>query len=291
MTLTQLQNTLNNWFGIDNNTSATILITVIIFVIGLSFTEVLKSLNAIIQRKRIRNMCKINFKDLELGIKKQEKAYLKYIESLTFSNRRGFNFSEVEITPIVALQEIGFTKIYESYFTGIENIFINKNKLRAFKKLWSIIVVIPIWQEKIKSYSNQQLANYNEWNDKRNLSLRKFNKLCDAFIFDKEIDNSPDLELINFVNKIIQIRHEYTLQGDITNPETVENFWVQPMLKLNRVENQNPIVHELIDFLLTASHEYKNMVQILEIGKKQTFIFYLNFKCKAKQINIIGNKF
>lgn len=282
-----LQKILNDLLGIDNNTSATIIITLIIFGIGLIFTQISKSIGSYIQRKRVKRICSINFESLEIGIKKESKAYQNLIESLRFENKHGWDFSQVHITSLDALREFGYINIYNAYFTGVENIFSRKIKLKAFQKFWSTLVIIPLWQKTMKSFINDQLKNYNEWNGKRIDSLMAFNKLCDSYIYQFAEKLIDDINLKTYILELDNIRVNLQNQADFTNPETIENILVQPVLKLNRNTKNIEIIHEFNKFLLSTSLGYRNMKQILETSQNQTLSFYHDFRGREKLIRLV----
>lgn len=280
-----LQNLINGWFKVDSNTSATIIITVLVFISGIIFTEIIKELSAYFKRRKIRKICNYNFKNLENGIEKQSKYYLKYCESLNFKNTSGFKFTSIIIHSIYIFENIGYPNIYEAYFFGFENLFKGKKELKAFSKLWSCVIAMQQWQDQMKDIMQNQIQNFNKWNDFRNTSLAEFYKIFDPLIV-KLLDPNIPIYLAEYLLQLDEIQVVFQKSDDNRNPVIVQNLMVLPTLEINRQFKHIPEIHNLNPHLLSSIMAFENMDRNLNHNLSQSKTYYFTFKGYSKLVKI-----
>ncbi|HET8829750.1 MAG TPA: hypothetical protein VFM79_10430 [Pelobium sp.] len=280
-----LQNLINNWFNVDSNTSATILITILVFISGILFTEILKELSSYFRRRKIRKICDFNFKNLETGIEKQSKYYLKYCESLNFQNTSGFKFTSIIIHSINIFENIGYSNIYEAYFFGFENLFKGKKELKAFAKLWSSVVAIPQWQNQMKDIMENQIQNFNKWNDFRNNSLAEFYKIFDPLLV---LVLNPDTStyLREYLLQLDEIQVNFQIKSNYRNLIIVQESMVLPTLEINRKFKHISETHNLNPHLLSSTMAFENMEKNLNHNLSQAKTYYFTFKGYSKLVKI-----
>lgn len=100
--LQTIQETINRLFRVQSQTSATIIISLSIFILGFAFTELIKGLGRISKRKTIKKMFFQCLDNLILQISTQGKSYASFSET--------FNLRSAESGSQYSLQTVNFIR-------------------------------------------------------------------------------------------------------------------------------------------------------------------------------------
>ena len=91
-----IQDFINVLFATDDNTSATIIITILVFGIGQIFVSASKTLESIDRRLKTKKVFKEVLKEAIKSIRKQSIQYDKTALSIDIGNAREFGIKKVE---------------------------------------------------------------------------------------------------------------------------------------------------------------------------------------------------
>lgn len=284
-----IQKYLELTFGIDANTSATLIITLFVFIVGLILQQGLRTFTNYLERKRTRKTFFFALEEFWLQVKKQSEEYLKISNGLRFDKENNFEFKKATISTITSLNELGFKNAYEALFHGPENwIKINsKVKMKAFNKIWNSIKSVEFWHEKSFQDIDFFITKYNLFNDRRNSALRNYRAFIEPIMHSFNGKNIPK-ELAFYLKKVDQIQFEWQKMPDRTRADIVNKHLIIPLRILNRKNQDKEIAVKMNDNLLESSLEYQNLINLLEVHKKQYKSYYRNFRqyyktCKKGQ--------
>jgi hypothetical protein len=121
-----------NWlcevFGTDENTSATILITVLVFGAGILSSMLIDFLRTWRRRNMLKSMVKLNIDGINRNIRNQGKGYRKTASQFSFDRTSHLTSTRIELSEIEILKEIGYDQIYQAYFFGFIILnYVNEN--------------------------------------------------------------------------------------------------------------------------------------------------------------------
>lgn len=281
-------NNIQEWvvstFGIDRNTSATILITLFVFVAGLFITLLFDAVKAGMIRRMRRRIVLLNIKDFIKEVGVQSGSYQKFQMQVTAMGDKTLAFLRSDISQISALKEVGYENMFSAFFPGFG--FLNsKMRLRAFSKLWQIIEVISYWQARSFKDYEDFLIQYNQFNDKRNEALSGYLRFIEPILLEAH-GQMIDATLSSFLNKVQAIHSNWQKQKSRRVPGIAHTTLVRPLLDLNK-EYKNSIVLEMNRFLLASSLHYENIKNLKQNTADQFFFYFILFKAKRKLLHKI----
>lgn len=204
--------------GVDPNTIATIFITLLVFIVGIMFQFLAVEFRNWHRRKNKRRIFSLSLKRHLKDIDQQLEGFVKSRASLSFSNRSRFLFYHNVLMPPDSFHNLDYQSIYNAYFTGIENWFRSKKRLKSFSEIWHALESLEFWSSAFIDLKNSFIEKYNLEGEKRTDAIEKYR----SFLQEKnyEFDNvSIPKELHNYLRVVFQIHSEWTKLTDRTSPE------------------------------------------------------------------------
>ncbi|MCH7514010.1 MAG: hypothetical protein IH947_08740, partial [Bacteroidetes bacterium] len=116
----KIQSYLQSLLGIDTNTSATIIIALIVFILGFGFTELSKSVSRFRSRRTVRQLFFYLLESLTIQIMKQVGAYEKTAMQFKFKSEKNFTITRATLAQVSKI-DIGYQETFVAFFKGIEN--------------------------------------------------------------------------------------------------------------------------------------------------------------------------
>lgn len=222
-------------FGIGNDTTATILVTIITFVIGFIINELIAAIKKFYQRRNHKQLLKLNLKNLLKGIYKQAIEYEKISNQLTIEHNGSFHFQINSIAATKIFYYLGYRNLYEAIFSGLENIrFINKtHKRTAFNHIWETLEFLTLFHESSFNMNKEFFELNAHINEQRNQSLGNAMKIIEEFrlvLHGTPIPTNLGEYFVAIEDIILNLRN----QENHTNPKIIQESFVEPVLQLNR---------------------------------------------------------
>jgi len=259
-------------FGITEVAVATITVTVIIFLSGLVFNNLITGIYAFNKRKTHRILSILNHRSLIADVARQSRCYKHLYDQIKIEREGAFHIKYQLMPALSAYKEIGYENLYKAYFNGIENIgfFNTTKKVRAFNSLWKNIERISNTHSSSIERSEKMVDYYAKLNEIRNESLGKAQANIENFRirFHRILEIKEPLGA--FYEKREKIIQTFLKNKNPQLAHTTEKY-VQDLLTLNR-ENVDLIQRyesdiksvELNSYLLDASLRFINMKNYLE---------------------------
>lgn len=142
---------LSKYLGIEKNPTATIIVSVAVFCLGIIINEVVKALNRFSERRIVREIVRRNYLIFKSYLHEQAKSLREFENFISEKGSPDFN---VYILPCSALdnyKDISYNNSFKSFFFGFENIRVcgNLKRIKAFDNLHNALSIIRIEQEKM----------------------------------------------------------------------------------------------------------------------------------------------
>lgn len=261
-------------FGIDENTSATIIITLVIATLGIAINLVFQFSSNLIKRWQRRRIFFIAIKRYSEQMLRQATGYSKTADKFKFENQERFGFFRIDLFPSQVLTDLGYKETYEACFSGVENVLRCKNKLRlkAFNKIWECIHSTDYLHNKSFEGMEKFIEQYNTINEVRNKALIAHQKYWEPIILAAD-GETVGRNIGTYLQGCDTIHVKWQNTEKKTRPDVIQRTLVLPLRIHNRKYKTQQIAQTMNYNLLTASAEYENQRMLLR-GNKQQFTIY-----------------
>lgn len=279
-------------FGIDANTSATIIITIIVFGIGQLFVAVSNLYNGYVERSSVRKMFRTILLEARKLCNKQSAVYRKTSVAYKNINYRIFEIDRSEYYHLELLNQIGFDKTYRSLFSGFENVFSNlfckKKRIRTFIRIWEILNLVDYWEQVAFKDANEVVDLYNKYNESRNEALLRYQQAIESRMQQYNMaGGAPSAVAAAYMEEIDAIHAAWQKTPNRTLPRTVHKKLIIPARIVNRQYIKAlDFVYPLNNHLLDASHHYESIYQLFNAKSVQFGWYSSSFSAYRKQLDI-----
>jgi len=278
-----------DYFGIDKNTSATIIITVLVFGAGVLTTLLVDFMKTWYRRRMLQEVLKLNLVDFAKSLEKQAVIYFDTATQFSFERQGPLESSRVEISQIQSIKEIGYDQSFQAFFYGIYNIVFFRRrrlKIKSFHKLWDAISSIAYWHDKSVKDFDFYLEQYNGYNEKRNRAIDSYRRFIELIFMNLNNQQLP-ARLGTYLQAIDTIHLAWQKKSNRTAPHIVQRHLVLPVRILNRKYQDVQLVSNINAYLLDASIHYENMSNLLSVKQKQYLYYGILFKGSCRLLKKI----
>lgn len=268
--------------GVDANTTATILITIFTFSVGLFATWFAGQIKVYKEKRSYKKSILLILKDFSKGCEKQTKVVAASLEKAGLKTGNDFNISYIPIGTLDYLSKIDFT-VFLKHF---EPIFYKKNYSKAASKLFSLIAQIKVQNDTIAGFSKMLFEDYRKHEKKFYVNVDKLRQIHDELVVSLNGKQLPpnDGELIQGYFRIFG---DWQKAGEKTDIISEQNEIVLRTLEINKKFQNLPLILKTNDIALKADIAYINIEKIegLLNDKFQDFIHF--HKRAYKLTNVI----
>jgi hypothetical protein len=280
--LTEFQEYLHCNFGIDSNTSASIIITLLVFIAGILTSEFLKLLSRLRERRAQRLAIASSIKHAITQSKKQIKSYEEIANEFTWTGNKHITLGRT----ILSKTDFNYKMLFDSYFVGIENLnLLRKKKSKALNRLWEALNSLEYWHERTFLDLDKFLEKYSEYNVVRNESLEEHRKLIESVLTSVTGTNLP-LQIGRYIQEIDNIHVAWQQTDNRTRPDIMQNVLVKPLLLHNREHPEIQLARRSSDLLLAVSFQFDNLESLLTAYNKQFINYARIFRYNYRTLEI-----
>jgi len=301
-----IQEFIERLFNISHDASATLIITITIFIFGYVFTVVAHLARSFFKRRAIKKVFLDNLNNFNKSIKWQQRNIEKTIESLNIEENTRWEFAGVQFYQISVFKEMTYTESFKAFFLGLENrkgvfVFIKrlrylfsrekrllyksstrymKLKSHAFNKLWENLSRVNRFSERTANEFQKHLATYNEHGENRNVAVDELRKLWeDIFSFTKKNQDHMSSREFEFSRQLDFITSQFQKipTRKRVEPYTTNRKLILPIRILGKkfqdIQNAQIITNKALE----AGHHYHEMEMLIRHFLNQYKIYLLEF--------------
>jgi hypothetical protein len=276
--------------GIDKNTSATIVLTLLIFILGYCISW----LNTAISNYKLRRNYRRIFNDVITSISQniqfQSKLFHEAHRIANIETIGNYNFKKGTITHLDSIDKLEFRDVYNSYLTGVENICLSKKKLKSFNKIYGRISLLKTIDSNLFSETDRMNDRYHESEQKWHESIDEMRQITDALHVQLNGQHFSERfsQYIEGMDRIILAWQQLENRTKTTN---VKRHFVDRLLEHNRLfQNQrfqgDSIILQTNTVLLNAQHHFDNMVGTLEVLSNSFLSYHRTFRATKKILDV-----
>lgn len=261
---------LQDYFGVNQDTSATIITTLLVFIVGFILTVLSRAILAYLKRRSTRLLILNFITNYCDQIENQSKGFAKSSEQFRFKDKSNYTMRIRAFTQL----DLGNSQVFEAFFTGIENIVCKKEsrnlKRKAFNKIWEILSSVEFWSKR----SIDDLKLFNERNDNhqdlRNAAIDQHRRLFERVMIETQNQTTNSKDFFEYLTLYDKVISDYQKLPNLTFPKVAHENLVLPLRKLNSSYGKMGflIALDLNDPLMTASHQYDNLENLLNEFRK-----------------------
>jgi hypothetical protein len=285
-----IQEWLNKTFHITNAESAPIMITLIVFIVGGAVTWFSRFISNIAGRNAIRKQFYHLTQSMIASSFIQAEKYKETAGNFTLKDVKPLVSSAVDFYQPAIVKDLGYLKIFESMFEGIENRFIfriwnRRSKLDAFYDCWNAFFSAQVWQDRANADIRIVLDNYNRLNESRNKGMFEFEKI--TYTLYQSIVGLPQAEHAKtYYNDVMRIKNNWAGMNDYVSPKVSYDHLVKPILDLSM--NNTFEGAQMIRFvLMEVEADYVNMDRMMGVYRQQ-FMNYADYLTKHAERMLSG---
>lgn len=283
--ISELLSSISTWLDIDNETVFTVVTTIFIFLSGELISHGKNIFFKWTENRKLRILFETNVNKFIDQVTQQSIEFDKVSKNVVFKSSINFEYKRVTISSIAVLNEIGYTKSYESYFSNVSMMNWNykDSKIEHFNTIWHSLKQVDFWHDQAYSSFYDFLKEFNIYNTNRNVVLEAIRKKIDIlFRAYHENGSNWSQEFIKYLNDIDKYYFEWQNMKDRNVPNNSHRYLVLRLRILNRKYKDIPYTAELNDLLLEESIIYSNLRNVLTVWSAQ-FLEYSNSFKKIKE--------
>jgi hypothetical protein len=256
----EFQKFLERLFHIDSNTSATIIITFLIFFLGYLVATSVRLVGKYFERRAKRKIFIGTLKTLIESLKKREETLATQLHYSQISNASDVVIAKIQFFQFDILSSIGYTTTFQSFFYGVEN-FLKCNKqlrTKAFIKVWENLANIQFWDQDMYEKMPPFRDEINRLNENMGESLQKYRHMYED-LFDQYQKGGGSVQERKFIEKIGAIVTSWQKLEDRRSAFNVNEFLSKPLTKLCTEFDSISVARELRKLTMNASVWYDNI--------------------------------
>jgi len=274
---------LNNIFGIENNVSVPILISLIVFLIGGLASYIFNKVREFSSRVRTRRIFYSLLHGVIINLKIKEKHTYKFYPEIRINHEGGWYLPYTTISYLETFFELDFNDIYFSFRKKFYwKLCSKKIRYRAFNRIWSILRNLRFFEAKLEQDLEKMINRFDSFHKEYGINLEEYRKYHDDLsrnIEGMEIPKS-ELTLYNYLmaQDKIWLDWQQLDEKKRTSFFITYNQLVKPVLELNRKNSDLPITQEADDLLLACTHQFIEMENTLNIYQEIFKQYYRTYR-------------
>jgi hypothetical protein len=276
-------------FNIDSNTSATLVITLSIFILGYLLNWINNIIVGLRTRRNYRKLFQAITDSIIYSIDLQSKNFVKAAKTLNINHQNDYFLQTVTITHLDNVDRLDFKLVYDSYFLGLENLF-SERKLKAFNKSFGRLALIKNTEERIPQELSSFIQKFNEHENKWNEAAEQIRQFYDNL--HRQVDGGTfPARVADYLTRMDRTIFRWQNLDGRTEYSILHNELINPLLTLNREFQDIGLTLNFNSLLLNASHHFDNMEKTLnvynEIFRNHSLTYRAANRILKKSISIL----
>lgn len=276
-----MQKIIEHFFGVNHDVSATIILTITVFVLGYLLNGLGNLGKKYFERRSTRKMVIASLKELKPTLDELAVLLGNFVVKVKHEPQSAWSIEYFLHYHPTAIKEIGYKSCFECFFFGIENAikFNSIHRRKNFSNMWTLLNGVDFMEKKIVSDFDNMSEKY------KSAVKAKAEALSDLGRSFREFLSDPNnLSAENYISELKPI-----LGSWFSKPETIklDHFYTHRQLVLKtRILNrkfQNEVDTQLIEKnCLRMSYCYVQVYEIINhtVNEYKRNIDYLDNSSK-----------
>jgi hypothetical protein len=274
---------INNTFGIKNDVSIPILISLIVFIVGGLASYVLHKIREFSSRIRTRKIFYSLLEEVIINLKVKEKHTYNFYPEIKTDHEGGWYLPYTTISFLETFFELDFNDIYFSFRKKFYWRFCSKKiSYTAFNRIWSILRNLRFFEQKLERDLQKMISRFDSFHKEYGIKLEEYRKYHDDLSRKTKGVEIPKSEkkLYDYLIALDKIWLEWQKLDEKkrTSFFITYNQLVKPVLELNRKNSDLQITQESSNLLLACEFQYIEMENTLNTYQKIFKQYYQTYR-------------
>lgn len=257
-----IQHFLKSLFKIDDNTSASIITTLTVFILGYLVASLIKNIGNYFGRQANRQLFLKCLSTVNDSIKKRQEVLKIQLEEIDIKKLKAVPMAKIQFFQIGILTSMGYKDSFQCFFAGFENIFrcrANK-KLRnkAFVKVWENMANIEFWENNMYEQIDPAQAEMNRITELMAKPLEEM-RIFYTDLFNKVNDSGISNAERVFIAQLQAVVDSWAKQPNNRNAYVVNEYLSKEIKLLCDKHCTLRFAIDLRHKAMAASHWYENL--------------------------------
>ncbi len=259
-----IQEFLNRAFHIDNNTSATIIITIVVFGLGQILISIVKLINSESNKVQTRALFSEGLEALIRASKIQARVYREVSDKISLDLALMPGFTKVSYNVTRILEELEFRDVYSAYNSSlVKNQFIKKIRRKAINKAYYIQANVAY----INDMAYKQFADY--LNNLNSAAKEKNTAVFELMKYMNDLDGKQvPLDNKEFAEGLSKIWSDDNFSGE-KSARQFNRAVIIPLRLHTRKFKHLPLAKDVQERLMMVSYHYAAMYGLTRGIKRQ----------------------
>ncbi|KQB99200.1 hypothetical protein [Pedobacter sp. Hv1] len=261
---------LSRYLGIDRNPTATIIVSVSVFCLGILINESLKAYGKYRERRAIREIVRRNYLIFKNYLFEQAENLKVFERQVSIKSSPNFNLYVNSCSALDNYREISYGNSFRAFFVGAENIRLRRNilKAQAFDNLYSSLSSIKIEQERMFPILARFQQDAAPIVTRLNLSMKDaFENIGDIYIKLKK--QPPNTSFVDWLNQREKLDEDYLAKPNSKGIVMVKKYFIAI---LNFEEANAEPITQILDVKEFWNYHHKIQVAIGDIDSLRILV-------------------
>lgn len=281
---------INNLFGIENEISVPILISLIVFIIGGLSSILLTSINNYFSRLQIRKSFTNIIEEITIKSKRKSNHIKLFFPTLNIENNNDWSLKFMKIPYLGLAFQQDLTSVFNSFRIKFKFRIRQKIRFKAYNKIWSYLENLRFYENRIitdferfgQNFNKHENAYYSHLEELRKENDKKLQPLIGQ---DLSKLGLPENES-RYIKERSEIFYKWQSIGESTrrNKSILFHSLVEPLYELNLKNQKVNLTIEQNTILLAAKHEYEQLEKLLSVNNRIFYDYYFSYKFSYRML-------
>jgi hypothetical protein len=274
---------INNTFGIKNDVSIPILISLIVFIVGGLASYILHKIREFSSRIRTRKIFYSLLDEVIKNLKEKEKNTKEFYPKIKTNHQGSWYLPYTTISFLETFFELDFNDIYFSFRKKFYWRLYSKDiSYRAFNRIWSILRNLRFFEQKLERDLEKMVNRFDSFHKEYGIKLEEYRKYHDDFSRKTNGTLIPksEIKLYDYIMTLDKIWLDWQKLDEKkrTSFFITYNQLVKPVLELNKKNSGIPITQESNNLLLACAFQFIEMENTLNVYHKIFKQYYRTYR-------------
>jgi hypothetical protein len=286
---------INKIFGIENEVSVPLVVSVIIFIVGGIFQILYKSIANYFTRRKIRQTFYTLLNKTKQDIFLKEKFIFKFYPKFSIQHKGNWLLDHKILGYLPNILALDFQEVYFSFRKEWTIFFWKyKKKDEAFHLIWQCINNLNFIENRIETELINFQDSFNGFHQNYNNALSEFRTFFDDSNF-KHNGIKRTLETQKIFDYLVERQEIWQKWVDLGEPDRIGyystyNYLVLPNFELNKKHAGLELVKISDSILVDCLHFYVEMENCLNTYNSKFYGLYFQYRICRRRINICIKK-
>jgi len=275
---------LNDTFGIHNDVSVPIVISLLVFIVGGVAGLIFNSIKNYLSRRRQRISFRNVINEVKLSSKRNSKNILLFYPTLNERHTDTWKLIYSRISYLEVASKLDYSLIYNS-FSSLFIFRTSKNiRAKSLNKIWAVLGNLKFIESLVEENYKTFITEFNLHENKYGEYLEELRKHHDNQIQNTQGKTFPK-PIADYFMAQDKIWVDWQKEINPTFYQVSYTKLVKPLLDINRSSQNIPYILEQNNILLPATYEYNEIVSKLKNYREVFLNHFHNYKNAGRIID------